>query len=246
VGSPSLDEFRIGMSHGDVRAYAEPIVDLRSGRVAGYRGFVRWHHRSLGTLEAPEFVGMVSETPHANQIDLYVAREMAAVLALTTRDAPLRMDVPASRRFLTDVRTEQYLREIVDAFSLSMSQVHLEVPQPIVANCSPALRDALQSLREVALTLVVTNVDAASDVASFVDLGFGEVHLSKRLANAAASDAGARSIVSDIVGIAHDRGIVVGGTGVDDQRDHEALRELGCDLAAGGFYGGAEPANTID
>ena len=156
------------------------------------------------------------------------------------------MYVPASRRFLTDVRTEQYLREIVDAFSLSMSQVHLEVPQPIVANCSPALRDALQSLREVALTLVVTNVDAASDVASFVDLGFGEVHLSNRLANAAASDAGARSVVADIVGIAHGRGVLVGATGVDDQRQHDALGELGCDLAAGGFYGGARPANTID
>jgi len=165
---------------------------------------------------------------------------------LTTRDAPLRMYVPASRRFLTDVRTEQYLREIVDAFSLSMSQVHLEVAKPIVVNCSPALRDALQSLREAALTLVVTNVDAASDVASVVDLGFGEVHLSSRLANAAAIDAGGRSVVADIVRIARDRGLLVGATGVHDQRQHDALSALGCDLAAGAFYGGAEPANTID
>ena len=40
------------------------------------------------------------------------------------------------------------------------------------------------------------------------------------------------------------------GAGLFAVRDRpgwdEALRELGCDLAAGGFYGGAEPANTID
>ena len=81
----SMDEFRVGMTCGEVRPYAQPVVDLASGLLIGYRGTARWQHRHLGMLEAAAFIGMIADTPLANQVDLYVARETAAVLTLTTR-----------------------------------------------------------------------------------------------------------------------------------------------------------------
>jgi EAL domain-containing protein (putative c-di-GMP-specific phosphodiesterase class I) len=48
------------------------------------------------------------------------------------------------------------------------------------------------------------------------------------------------------VQIAHGRGVLVAGAGVNDPRVHRELVEAGCDLATGGLYGAAEPANTID
>jgi len=243
---PTMDEFRIAMSHGDVRAYAQPVVHLGSGLVVGYEGSARWNHRRLGMLDALAFVDMISETPLANQVDLFVARETAAVLALTTRDRPLSLYAPASRRLIADVRTEQYLCEIVDAFSLSMNQVRLEIASVLEENWTPALLDALQSLRDAGITLVAADVEVASDAQRLVEVGFGELHLSQSLTNALAAGAGARQVVSEIVQIAHARGVLVAGAGVDDPQHHHELVEAGCDLATGGLYGVAEPANTID
>ncbi len=130
--SPTMNEFRIGLSHGDVHTYAWPMVRLDSGAVVGYEGLARWHHRRLGTLDSSAFAEMIAETSLANQVDLLVARETAAVVTLMTRDVPLQLYAPVSRRLISDVRTEQYLCEIADAFSLEMNQLHLNVTRGLV------------------------------------------------------------------------------------------------------------------
>ncbi len=246
IDAPTMEEFRIGMSHGDIRPYARPVVDLASGRLIGYQGLARWQHRRLGLLDAEVFADMIADTPLANQVDLNITREIAAVLTLTTRDTPLRLYAPVSRRLLADVRTEQYLCEIVDAFSLTTNQIGLELPRLLLDNWAVALRDALQSLREAAFPLVLTGLEIAEDVGRFADLGFGEVHLPRSMTSAAERDPDARRIVSEIVRRAHDRAVLVAATGVNDSRQRDVLVEAGCDFATGNLYGEPVPAITID
>jgi EAL domain-containing protein (putative c-di-GMP-specific phosphodiesterase class I)/GGDEF domain-containing protein len=244
--SASMDDFRVGLSHGDVRPYAQPVVDLRSGRVVGYRGQARWHHRRLGVLKPAAFIDMIAETPLANEVDLYIARETAAVLALAARDLPLRLYTPVSKRVVTDIRTEQYLSEIADAFFLSMDQMRLELAHSLLDSRSPVLRDALESLRDSGVALVVTGVEAVAGARELAEQPFDELHISRRLTDAAATDRDAGRTISEIVRLAHDGALVAGAAGVDHQRHRDLLVEAGCDLATGALYGKPEPANTIE
>jgi diguanylate cyclase (GGDEF)-like protein len=242
----TMDDFRVGMSHGHVRAYAQPVVDLASGGLVGFRAVARWHHRTLGTLKAAAFIDIIAETPLANEVDLYVARETAAVLVVTTTDTPLRLYTPVSKRLIADVRAEQYLSEIADAFFLSMNQIRLQLARPLLDNWSPALHDALQSLSDADVALVLTGVEDASDAQDLAEYGFHELHLSRRLTHAAATDPDARRAVSELVRLAHDRGCLVGAAGVDHQQEQHVLLDCGCDLATGDLYGRPEPVDTID
>src|SRR5438552_6715712 len=162
--SVTMDDFRVAISHGDLTPYAQPVVDLASGLTVGYRGLARWHPRTLGSLQAHAFIAMIAETPLAHQVALYIARETAAVLLLTARGAPSRLYTPVSRRLVADVRTEQYLSEIADAFFLSMHQVHLQLARPLLHHWTPALQDALQSLHDAGVALVLSGAGSASDV----------------------------------------------------------------------------------
>jgi EAL domain-containing protein (putative c-di-GMP-specific phosphodiesterase class I) len=243
----TLDEFRVGMTCGDVRPYAQPIVELVSGRLVGYRGLARWHHRRLGVLNAAAFIDMIAETPLANQVDLYVARETAAALTFTTRgDERPRLYTPVSRRLIVDVRTEQYLCEIADAFSLTTSQLRLQVARPLLDQWTPSLQDALRSLREVGITLALTGGEHVSDAQHLAERGFHELHLSRRLTNAAATDPDARHSVTELVRRAHDLGLLVAATGVNSEQHRATLADTGCDLASGDLYGAPMPADTIE
>lgn len=244
--SPSMDDFRIGLSHGDVQPYAQPVVELGSGLLVGYRGIARWHHRRMGTLQASAFIDMIADTPLASQVDLVIARETAAVLTLTVGDTPLRLYTPVSRRLIADVRTEQHLSEIAGAFFLSMNQIHLQIARPLLDRWSPALQDALESLRDADVFLVLTGVERASDAQELAGHPFDELHISRRLTNAAVTDPDARRAVSEIVQLARDRAVLVAATGVDTEQQHELLIEAGCYFASGDLYGRPEPANTID
>ena len=240
--SATMDEFRLGFSRRQLRPYAQPVVELGSGRVVAYRGLARWEHPRLGTLKAAEFIDMISETPLAGQVDLYVARETAAVITLLLRDDPLYLYTPVSKRLIADVRTEQYLSEIADAYFLSMSQMRLQIAARLLESWSPALRDAMLSLSDVGIPLVLTGVEAVPDA---LDV-FSELHLSTHVCGAVAVDAAARSAVSEIVRAAHDRGLLVLAAGVDGVEERDVLIELGCDLAHGDLFGPPEPADNID
>ena len=198
----TIDEFRVGMSRGDVRSYAEPVVDLRSGLVVGYRGLAR--------LAAPAPRDDQGRRVHRHDLrdaDREPGRslhrgETAAVLALAARSAPLRLYTPVSKRLIADVRTEQYLSEIADAFFLSNNQIRLQLERAFLDSWSPALRDALQSLRDAEVGLALTRVEDKSEVPDLVAHPFEELHISRRLTSDARMYAGARRSVSEIAQLA--------------------------------------------
>jgi EAL domain-containing protein (putative c-di-GMP-specific phosphodiesterase class I) len=229
-----------------VRAYAQPVVDLGSGLAVGYRGIARWHHRRLGTLKASAFIDMIADTPLASQVDLYVARELAAVLTLSVGGTPLRLYTPVSRRLIADVRTEQYLSEIADAFLLSMNQMNLQVERSLLDRWSPGLQDALGSLRDAGVALVLTGVEQASEARALAGQTFDELHISPHLTRAAVTDPEARRAVAEIMRRAHDGAVLVAATGVGNKQHHDLLIEAGCDFACGDLYGRPEPAHTFD
>ena len=243
----TLDEFRVGMTCGDVRPYAQPVVDLVSGRLVGYRGLARWHHRRLGMLNAEAFIGMIAETPLASQVDLYVARETAAALTFTTRgDERPRLYTPVSRRLIVDVRTEQYLSEIADAFCLttepavptgrSTAARRMVTVTPGCAAISSRGRHHARTHRR----------EDVSDAEHLAERGFHELHLSLGLTNAAATELDALRSVTELVRRAHDLGLLVAATGVNREQHRAALVETGCDLASGDLYGAPMPADTIE
>jgi EAL domain-containing protein (putative c-di-GMP-specific phosphodiesterase class I) len=246
-GSPTLEEFRVGMSHGDVHAYAQPVVEALSDVVIGYRATARWQHPNLGLLDAREFRTLIADLPLANEVDLYVARETAAMLTVVAREnTRLRCYFPVSKRLIADIRTEQYLWEIADAFSLRMQHLCLQVDRPLLEEWTPALQDALVSLKDAGVTLVVTGIADAADVPAIAALGFDEVHVDEDLARAAAADRVAQRTLADIVRRAHEGSLLVAATGVDDSRRRDALIPTEIDLATGDLYGAPRQTDAIE
>lgn len=241
----TLDDFQVGMSHGQVRPYAQPVVELASGAVVGYRGTPRWLHRELGMLDADAFTGMIAETSMATVIDLYIVRETAGVVVLTSRDTPLRLYASVSRRLLEDVRAEQHLTEIAEAFFLRMHQLRLQISRPLLDEWTPGVQDALDSLSDADVAFALVDVSSAGDVATFAAMGFAEVHASRSLVDAARGDVDARRSLAELVESAHEHGWIVGAPGVDDAQTDDLVRAAGVDLGWGRRYGRAEPTNTI-
>ena len=242
----TMDDFQVAMSHGHVVPYAQPVVDLATGEVVGYRGCARWSHRSLGLLDASAFVEMIADAPMANEVDLYVARETAAVLLLATRHRAPRLYTPVSKRLIADVRTEQYLSEIADAYFLTMGQIHLQLARRLIDDPTPAFEDALQSLWDAGLAFVLTGVEDVSDVDYPADREFRELHLSRRLVHAAATDRASMRMIDRIVSRAHERGLLVTATGMDNRELERALVASGCDLATGDVFRELEPTKSIE
>jgi EAL domain-containing protein (putative c-di-GMP-specific phosphodiesterase class I) len=241
-----LAELQLAFSHGAIKAYAQAIVEPRTTSRVGYRGFAQWHHHTRGVLGPSTVADIAADTSLAPVIDLHVARETATLLVLAPRASTLVQQTAVSARLLLDVRAEQYFDEIAAAFFLAMHQFRIAVDARRVSAASLPMRDALRSLADAGLSLVLGDVrDREVDLDDLARLGFRALDLSPDLVADATVNPVVREAVVELVERAHRANLLVGASGVDTEPQHETILRLRCDAATGDFYAPAQLAEVI-
>jgi PAS domain S-box-containing protein len=247
-GLPTVAELQPAYGHGEVAAYAQVVVDPGTGARVGYRGFAQWHHRERGVLGPSTVEQIAGDAAVAPVIDLYVARETAALLVAAARERPLAQYTTASRRLLLDIYTEQRLDEIARAYFLAMHQIHLLIDATVIINATAQMHDALRALADADLALVLANVsDPDVDLDELLRLGFRGLELSTDLVNESATNPARRSVVVDLSDRAHRADLLVGANGISTDEQHDTIVQFRCDLATGDLYGPKQlTENLID
>ncbi len=248
AGLPSVAELQPAFSQGEVAAYAQAVIDPGSGALVGYRGFAQWHHQERGVLGPSIVQQIVGDTAVAPVIDLYVARETAALSVVAARGRPLSQYTTASTRMLLDIYTEQRLDEIARAYFLAPHQINLLIDATVVGDATMRLRDALRELADADFALMLANVsDPDVDLEDLLQLGFRALELSIELVDASAINPSVRNVVVGLSGRAHRAGLLVSANGISTDQQHDTIRQIRCDLATGDLYGPKQlTENLID
>ena len=246
AGLPTIAELQPAFSTGEVKAYAQAVIDPVSRDLVGYRGFAQWNHPERGVL-GPSIVEQVAgDTALAPVLDLYVARETATLLVLAAREKPFAQYTAASRRLLEDMYTEQRLDEIAAAYFLAMHQIHLLIDATMLRSATTRLRDALRALADADLSLVLANVsDPHVALEELLQLGFRGLELSPQLINETASNSALRDVVTDLTDRAHRADLLVGANDIGTQQQHDTLEQIRCDLATGDLYAPKQLTETL-
>jgi EAL domain-containing protein (putative c-di-GMP-specific phosphodiesterase class I) len=242
----TIAELQVGFSRGEVKPYAQALIDPRTRSLAGYRGYAQWHHSTKGLLGPATVAEISADTSLAPVIDLFIARQTATLVIFADRaTAPVQYS-PASARLLLDAHTEQRLSEIAAAYFLEMHQLHLTIDARTLNDASPALCAAMRSLADAELSLVLADVhDPDVDVDDLLRLGFRGLELSPQLLNDIAVSPALHYAVADLVERAHDADLLISATGISNEQQHDTILQLRCDLASGDLYAPAQPTAVI-
>jgi len=79
----TLTQLAQAAERGQLELHYQPIVDLRSGEIAGAEALLRWRHPSLGLLPPGQFLPVAESSGLMAEIGAWVLRE-ACVARCTT------------------------------------------------------------------------------------------------------------------------------------------------------------------
>ena len=68
-------EIRRAIEQKDFSPVYQPIVDLKTGKIAGFETLIRWHHKTQGFISPGEFIPVAEEAGLIIPIDLWVLQE---------------------------------------------------------------------------------------------------------------------------------------------------------------------------
>lgn len=148
--SPIDEELRDALERGDLALLYQPIVILRTRRIAGAEALVRWHHRERGVIPASAFIHVAEQTglivPLGRWVLYEACRQLREWTAAIGSERAFTLTVNVSPRQLLD---RGFAHDVADAIRSSGIEAHRLVLEIAESGLARSVADSLARLREV-------------------------------------------------------------------------------------------------
>ncbi|GIX39878.1 MAG: hypothetical protein KatS3mg128_0927 [Silanimonas sp.] len=240
VGKMRLEsQLREALQTGGLDVRYQPLLDVASGKVAGFEALVRWTHPERGPVSPAEFVTLAEETSLIVPVGEYVFDTACAAVRAFVEAAgrPLFVAVNVSARQLREPGLLERVIARVDGAGLPRGSLKIEITEsqaldPVVAQGFIELCHAHGM--KVALDDFGTGY---SHLTQLHHLPFDTVKVDQAFVRSMLTDPRAMAIVEAIVAMAKRLGAELVVEGVESEAELDVLRRLGCEYAQGWLVG---------
>jgi diguanylate cyclase (GGDEF)-like protein/PAS domain S-box-containing protein len=229
-----------------LEVHYQPIIQLRSGAVAGAEALVRLREPE-GTLLLPsEFIDVAEDSGLINRLGahvLSVATRRAASWANRDPERRLQMGVNVSGRQVSDPAFGAFVAGEIAACGLPPEWLSLELTESVLIEGNPATERTLNQLTGLGVQIGLDDFGTGfSSLAYLKRFPIDFVKIDRSFTDGLGVDENDTAIVRATIALAHSLGIRVVAEGVESDAQCALLRELGCDFGQGYLF--AKPVDV--
>ena len=243
-------ELRHALDRDELALHYQPVVNLRSGEIAGLEALVRWRHPERGTLEPAEFVSIAEDSGLIGPIGRWVqdraCRQAVEWHQLRPDSRPLDVAVNLSARQVAHRDLPATVEEILARTGLDPVNLRLEITESVLVEESATAISSLQALDELGVRLVLDDFGTGySSLAYLNRFPFHALKIDCSFVDALGIEQEATAIVEAIIGMARALSLEVIAEGVENEVQLSELRRLECDYAQGHLFHAAMPEREV-
>jgi EAL domain-containing protein (putative c-di-GMP-specific phosphodiesterase class I) len=221
------------VGRNEIVAWYQPQLELSSGRIVAVESLSRWRHPSRGLLAPAQFIALAEQTDLIGEIGQYMLHDGCRCAAeWLEAGSPLEVSVNVSASQLASSDFFDDLLATLGETELPPDLLTLEITesQAIADPDDAAVR--LEQLRLLGIDISIDDFGTGfSSLGQFFALPATELKIDRSLIQGEVTNG--ESLVSVMVGLAHERGLRVVAEGVETEYHLELARDLGCDRAQG-------------
>jgi EAL domain-containing protein (putative c-di-GMP-specific phosphodiesterase class I) len=245
----SYTGLRQAVDASEFEVFYQPTVALGNGNPVGVEALARWRHPTRGLLPPTAFIDLAEETglivPLGTQILRSALQEMPAAVPDGATE-PLRVAVNLSARQLTHPDLVPTVVRALEDAGVPAGRLSLEITESMLLTDSAATRDAMAQLKAIGVEMSLDDFGTGHCSMDYLKfLPVDELKIERRFVAGLLTDHQDRAIVSAIIQLAHDLGLRVVAEGVETLAQANRLREMGCDIGQGYFFGAPMPGSDV-
>jgi diguanylate cyclase (GGDEF)-like protein len=246
-GMVSGREVRDGLLRGEFKVHYQPIHNFATGRVDTLEALVRWRHPTRGLLSPGAFLPVAERAGLAHVISVRVLDCACDSLRRwrARGHQQLRVAVNLSAQ---DFRRDDFAGTValtLERHALPPSSLELELTEHEQLDDERAVSQATELVRQgVALTIDDFGVKYSS-LRYLHRLPVHALKVDRSFVHDVGRSAASNSIVSAVIGIAGKMGLRLVAEGVEEVRQMNELRRLGCHIMQGFLFSPPVPADAI-
>jgi diguanylate cyclase (GGDEF)-like protein/PAS domain S-box-containing protein len=229
---------------GQFIPYFQPVVDLRSGQLAGFEVLARWRHPQHGLVSPDQFISLAESQGWIDTLTQNLLRK--AFAEANSIPEPLTLSVNISPVQLRGSSLPELIRKAAEGTGFSLTRLVLEITESaLVDNLDHAL-SVTKELKEMGCKLALDDFGTGySSLLHLQALPFEELKVDRSFVSSMTDKRDSRKIVAGVVGLGQSLGLRTVAEGIETKEQAEAMQWLGCDLGQGWYYGRPVPAEDL-
>jgi diguanylate cyclase (GGDEF)-like protein len=229
----------------------QPLIDLRSDRLAGVEALVRWQHPTRGLLLPGEFIPVAEDSRLMLPLGRWVLAEACRQAADWRRDHPaahgLTVCVNFSSAQFTDPTLVGGVRETLADSGLPPQRLVIELTETALLRDTEAMVDRMMDLKALGVRLAVDDFGTGNaSLRHLAKFPVDVLKVDRSVVSEIGVDRRQSAIAGSIIGLGADLGMAVVAEGIETPDQLAQLRALGCDYGQGFYLGRPAPAAELE
>jgi diguanylate cyclase (GGDEF)-like protein len=237
-------ELRHALEKKELELYYQPIVQLKTGSLAGFEALVRWKSVARGLVSPTQFIPVAEETgliiPIGEWILKQACQQMQKWQQKFPHHPPLTMSVNLSGRQFAQPDLVAQVQRILDEVGLKHNSLKLEITESMMMDDVEAAIDLLKRLKDLGLRLSIDDFGTGYSSLSYlhrfpidtlkVDQSF------VRLMSDGSKQDKYTQIVRTVIMLGHNLALDVIAEGIETPEQMDLLKSLGCEYGQGYWF----------
>jgi PAS domain S-box-containing protein len=214
----------------------QPVVELRTGQLAGFEALARWNHGKLGAIPPDVFIPFVEKSGLINRLTRTILEKSFAVSGQFPRGATLSVNLSPIQ--LVDLELPEKIKEIADRGGFALDRLILEITESALVDDLPRAQAVASELKALGCRLALDDFGTGySSLTHLQALPFDKLKVDRSFVSSMTQARESRKIVAAVVGLGHSLGVSTVAEGVETEEQANMLLWLGCDMGQGWLFG---------
>ncbi len=235
------NDLRGALERRELALHYQPLVDS-SGAIIGAEALLRWHHPLRGLISPADFIPVAEETGLILPIGQWVLNSACVQLAKWQTAKPNRqtftMAVNVSPR---QFRQENFVTSVLGAISqsgITPRSLTLELTENMLIDDIQETAEKMRTLSSNGVQLAIDDFGTGySSLRYLKNLPLNVLKIDQSFIRDITTDSGSAAIVMSVISMAKHLGLKVVAEGVESVAELDLLKQHGCQLYQGYYFG---------
>ena len=236
-------DLRDAITSKQLKLYYQPITDSAHDEVIGYEALMRWNHPINGLIMPMDFIPIAEETGLIHSIGAYALHEACHEAASWVGNQTIAVNLSP-----VQFKNSSLISVIESALSesgLAPNRLEVEITESVLLDNNNANVATLARLKELGVRIALDDFGTGYSSLSYLrSFPFDKIKIDKSFINDMQDSREALAIIRAITGMSRSLDIQTTAEGVETPEQFRRLKEEGCSLFQGYYFGRPQPSES--
>lgn len=230
-------------ARGKFVPYFQPVVDLRSGKLAGFEMLAR-QHTAHGIVYPNAFIPAAEKEGWIHDLTLHLLEMALPALGALPGEPFLAFNISAAD--LHNQKLPERIFELAETVAFPCCRLSVEITESSLLTELDSARKVAEGFRSLGCGLGLDDFGTGySSLKTLQTLPFNVLKVDRSFVNTMSTSKESRKIVAAIVGLGQSLDLTTVAEGIETEEQNEMVHWLGCDFGQGWLHGKPVPPEAL-